>query len=359
VEDTGVGIPSDLIESMFNPSFTQAHRQSGGTGLGLYSLAKRIEALGGDYGVHKKSAEDETDKEKGVHSAQNRGSVFWFTIPYRPDRRAAAQEETARQYERQQREKQEVSAREAINKQGEAPSLRKPPTAASVTRALSFGTSFSGSQLALSHPRAATNLSAVLGMTMSGRQKSSSSPLNILLVDDSLPILKMCGMLFRKQGHKVTTAENGQEALDRLEEESSLHTATMSAHFDVILMDLQMPVMDGLEATGRIRDAERAYAAKTALLQNDMVVDEIEAPSPYTRRGLARVDTAHFRREDHPHLLIIGVSACDDNDTIQGAFSAGIDAFIPKPCTIKSFNDTYDKHHKRLLEACEGFDSGD
>ena len=71
VEDTGIGIPDDVKCCLFQP-FAQAQRFAGGTGLGLYSLAKRIDALGGNYGVR-----DRDDRQSGT--------VFWFTFPYRPD----------------------------------------------------------------------------------------------------------------------------------------------------------------------------------------------------------------------------------------------------------------------------------
>ena len=54
----------------------QAQRAAGGMGLGLYSLSKRMEALGGLCGVH--------DRNDGLQ-----GSVFWFTFPYLPDPTAA------------------------------------------------------------------------------------------------------------------------------------------------------------------------------------------------------------------------------------------------------------------------------
>lgn len=71
-------------------------------------------------------------------------------------------------------------------------------------------------------------------------------PLRILVAEDDPMSRKLATHLLEKMGHKVCSAENGQQALTVLDERS----------FDVILMDVEMPCIDGLEATGTIRERE-------------------------------------------------------------------------------------------------------
>jgi two-component system, sensor histidine kinase and response regulator len=71
-------------------------------------------------------------------------------------------------------------------------------------------------------------------------------PLRVLLVEDNLINQKVACRLLEKQGHTVVVAENGREALNVLDE----------LDFDLVLMDLQMPEMDGFATTAAIRRNE-------------------------------------------------------------------------------------------------------
>jgi CheY-like chemotaxis protein len=140
----------------------------------------------------------------------------------------------------------------------------------------------------------------------------SSSPstlLHILLADDSPAILKMTSVMLRKCGYTVTTAANGaiavklvEESLSKIQQqqESQRQPGLSLGSFDFILLDLQMPVMDGLEAMKRIRDLERDFA--------------VVCPSV---AGL--------------YHKIIGLSANADEETSQQVDHMGADGFLAKP----------------------------
>jgi CheY-like chemotaxis protein/HPt (histidine-containing phosphotransfer) domain-containing protein len=81
-------------------------------------------------------------------------------------------------------------------------------------------------------------------------------PTEILLVEDNVVNQQVAMGLLTRRGHHVTLVQNGREAVDTLE-----HTA-----FDIVLMDLQMPVMGGLEATAAIRAREGASGTRQRIV---------------------------------------------------------------------------------------------
>jgi CheY-like chemotaxis protein len=305
IDDHGIGVNREQMKVLFNP-FKQAQRLAGGTGLGLYSLAKRVEALKGRCGVRKRA-----DGQQG--------SSFWFSIPYRPDAFAA-------------KSAQSLMKSMSVLDMSLFPPHTCPQHNEGDTK--SSSSSLFGRDESVMHLKNECSSASVLATlpccsptdsnevsqwksTYKDRLCSASKgrQLNILIVEDSPPIAKMTSMLLHRHGHLVTLAENGEIALRRIksrwDEVDRVDGDELSIAYDVVLMDLQMPVMDGLEATTRLRHYEK--------------------------------------KEGRDRQCVIGVSANSDHETAKEAFHSGIDDFLSKPFDIESFYKAVRGIGKRLV----------
>ena len=192
------------------------------------------------------------------------GSVFWFAIPYRPDPLFVSDQ-----------------------REPEGPGQGPGPPDQERGRGLSVVTP--------------------------DNTPSPARSLRVLLVDDTLSILKVVGRALLSKKYIVETAENGFIALNMLID------GYAEGHYDVVLMDFQMPVMDGIETVSRYRGFENNQSSPSPL--------PLHSPD---NRG----STVLYAEVPRCRLLIIGMSANSDNAIVKGALDAGMDAFLPKPFTM-------------------------
>lgn len=101
-------------------------------------------------------------------------------------------------------------------------------------------------------------------MTNINEQLSSLYPMAILVAEDNLVNQKVIERSLLKLGYKVDVATNGLEALEAMKEKN----------YDIIFMDVQMPEMDGIEATSRIRDLYGDTTAIIALTANTLAEEQ-------------------------------------------------------------------------------------
>ena len=134
--------------------------------------------------------------------------------------------------------------------------------------------------VALADPEAA--IAAAVERDLPAGAAVPDRPLRILLTEDNVVNQRLAARLLEKQGHTVQVASNGQEALDMLERE----------RFDIALLDVQMPELDGFEATAQIRAREQAGGG---------------------------------------HLPIVAMTAHAMSGDRERCLAAGMDGYLPKP----------------------------
>lgn len=317
VSDTGAGIPEDKIDDVFE-SFRQADssitRVYGGTGLGLTISRNLVELMGG---------------EIGVESCWGKGSTFYFTARFKfqadtedevidqdpivlmgkkvlivddnatnrviiqdllsgsgmvmtdvPDAKSALEEmeraaEEDSKYDLVITDAQMpgmdgfelskiIKTHPVLNEvrivmltsRGDAERCRDQNISAYLVKPVKRSELFSILVEVMARSMAETTDKQAPITRHTIREEQMKRRSKILLAEDNKINQKMAAKLLEKMGHSVVVAENGQEVVQWLKK----------AAFDIILMDIQMPVMDGVKATTIIREMEAGGDKHTPII---------------------------------------------------------------------------------------------
>ncbi len=150
-----------------------------------------------------------------------------------------------------------------------------------------------------------------VGTTMIPQRK-----LFVLVADDSAVNQKLTQTLLKKWGHECVVVSNGREAV----------AASIRHDFDLVLMDVQMPEMDGFEATAAIREQERVSDNRLA--------------------GASTPGTAAIHEQERvsgKHLSIIATTAHAMRGDRERCLLAGMDGYLSKPIRARELFDTLEQ----------------
>ena len=340
VRDTGAGIAVSQQEAIFQP-FTQGDaartRGAGGTGLGLAIVSRLVEAMGGSI---------------SVESEEGKGSAFRFTVPAEADAFAAAVRQPwesslagrsmlvvdpqpqSRAFVAEMLRSRGIFAT-ACESYDEAPAGRYALTIGIETRETpqepfvlicSPLTAPHIDRLHVTRPVSERELFDVVGIAVGltrppkrlppPLRTTSGSRLRVLVVDDHPVNQEFAAEALRRMGHTVTMATNGEEAMAKLEAE----------RFDVVMMDVQLPGIDGLEATRRIRATDRGKRTRVIAM------------------------TAFTRKEDRDRCLAAGMDAVMTKPIDIGELSGALRSIEPD-----TLLDIVDGNVRLLARVSEAF----
>ena len=159
-------------------------------------------------------------------------------------------------------------------------------------------------------PQAAQTLSVVPQLVTRHTVAENVQHRRILVVEDNIVNQKLAVRMVEKLGYKPDVVENGQEAL----------TALAKGDYDAILMDCQMPVMDGFETTQCIREREASIASH-------------DSPDGSANRSDAAPQST-------PHIPIIAVTANAMQGDRERCLAAGMDDYLAKPIKLDELRNT-------------------
>ncbi len=262
VSDSGIGIPFDKQQTIFEP-FSQADssttRQFGGTGLGL-SISKRlVKLMSGEIWVES-PVQDNTSSERQTNGTGNNaqsgpGSAFHFTIVFKLNKELHHLTPDTGDDSSLHRNEVKDSGRNKNKSEISKKNNNRDPHA---TKQAKSG----------------------------GVARKENHTLRILLVEDNKVNQLLMLRILKKMDIEVDVADNGEVAVNKFQKNE----------YDLILMDVQMPVMDGFDATRKIRQLE-------------------------TERG--------------NHIPIIALTAHALKGYKEKCLSAGMDGYLTKPIQPK------------------------